>query len=670
LLPNPTAGQGGQQKTPIPKFLSDEGKEVFSDIEDEQAYYGDNACESRAKLLKLMAGEGGQEASQHRARVLLGLGLCEYRKQNFPMSLKRWESTISELNVPSEDAMMQNPSLAPIGLMKQAAAFMTKLEVSQAGTALRRAAEVMDRNLKKALKQIHKQMSGGGQQAPPLEAIIAELPEFGKSGQILPMLLQQVPMLKQELAWSEVVDNALDALDKRIAAVDSSLKPKRIRLDLGKGKSKEGTILYTRALAAGAYVPHDNLAAAQELVSGGAVKAFAEEAEGATKSSTLLKRSKEGSGCKTMTKTCEALAKVADVKSNSFGETRVVVVKGKAVQLDVCTTNANVGIIVAAKAGVKVTVKGEQARELLPKVPIVIDFCREATLESESDAQVLFAQAWHPEFAAVERTTEVRARAKAFKLSEDEVKEVTKIINDNAKKNWDKGAKLWRQDSESLEAIKSALKNEKELEEKAKEEAAEAKRREDEANDEDKKAAIAELEKKRAAKREAAEAAEKKRLERKRQLEEERAKRDPWLKVDEVVQAEANLEDLKAQRRDANAKLEFDLSTSLTKDISKAERDLKKIIKKAKKEYKKAQKAAGGDKAKGAAEDKAADQAEDKAAEKKEDDKLAALKAELAEVKEKKKKAADSDDFKEAKRLKTVEQELSAKIAAQEKAEL
>merc|ERR1712187_25909 len=70
----------------------------------------------------------------------------------------------------------------------------------------------------------------------------------------------------------------------------------------------------------------------------------------------------------------------------------------------------------------------------------------------------------------------------------------------------------------------------------------------------------------------------------------ERAMRDPWLNHPDVKEVEAKIEDYKEQRRDANAKLEFDLSTSLTKDISAAERELKKVTKKARKEYKKLEK--------------------------------------------------------------------------------
>jgi len=396
-------------------------------------------------------------------------------------------------------------------------------------------------------------------------------------------------------------------------------------------------------------------------VSTGTVKAFVSESESLAKSATLLKRSKEGSGCKIMTTTCEKLQKVADAKSNGFGETRVVVVgkdKDKAVSLDTCNTNANIGILVASQAGVRVTVKGQEPRELMPKVPLVFDFCRDASLEAESVSPVLFVQAWHPEFAAVERTTEVRVRSKAFGLSEADVKEVTKVINDNAKKSWDKSAKLWRKDSESYSVVIKALQEEASAEKKKEEEAAEAKRKDDEGNDEERKANLEELEKKRQAKREKQEAAEKKRLEQKKIMEEEKMKRDPWLRAPEVVKAEALIEDFKEQRRDANAKLEFDLSTSLTKDISKAERDLKKIIKKAKKQYKKSQKAGNVGAPETAVEEPPAKG--DTSGE------LAALKAELAEVQEKKKRAAEADNFKEAKGLKKREEELKAKIASQE----
>ena len=84
-----------------------------------------------------------------------------------------------------------------------------------------------------------------------------------------------------------------------------------------------------------------------------------------------------------------------------------------------------------------------------------------------------------------------------------------------------------------------------------------------------------------------AEAAEQKRLARKKQLEDERANREPWLNFPEVVEAESKLQELKDARRDANVKLEFGFASQLTKEFSKAEQDLQKKINKAEKDNKK-----------------------------------------------------------------------------------
>ena len=53
-------------------------------------------------------------------------------------------------------------------------------------------------------------------------------------------------------------------------------------------------------------------------------------------------------------------------------------------------------------------------------------------------------QAWHPEFAAVERTTELRQRAAGFGLAEEEVKAAAKAVNDRAQAAWEKPAKTGR----------------------------------------------------------------------------------------------------------------------------------------------------------------------------------------------------------------------------------
>ena len=50
-------------------------------LRNDDKTFGDLACEYREKLLKAMAGKGDQSASSYRARTLLGLGLCEVRRE-------------------------------------------------------------------------------------------------------------------------------------------------------------------------------------------------------------------------------------------------------------------------------------------------------------------------------------------------------------------------------------------------------------------------------------------------------------------------------------------------------------------------------------------------------------------------------------------------------------
>eukprot|EP00439_Symbiodinium_sp_Y106_P069357 s1667_g11.t3 len=156
LLPAPlvftlASAQGQRpQKMEAPKWLDDDGKDLFNDIENDENPHSDAACESREKLLKAMAGKGDSSASSYRARTLLGCGLCELKKANWVMAKRRLESAISEMNVPSEEMMLKNPDLAPIALTKQAADFMKKFELTQAGTQLRRCREVLERNVKTA----------------------------------------------------------------------------------------------------------------------------------------------------------------------------------------------------------------------------------------------------------------------------------------------------------------------------------------------------------------------------------------------------------------------------------------------------------------------------------------------------------------------------------------
>merc|ERR1712078_214019 len=131
--------------------------------------------------------------------------------------------------------------------------------------------------------------------------------------------------------------------------------------------------------------------------------------------------------------------------------------------------------------------------------------------------------------------------------------------------------------------------------------------------------------------------------------EEERKRRDPWLNCPEVTAMETQLSELKEARRDANAKLEFDYSTQLTKDISAAERNLKKVTKKAKKAFKKG---GGQATASAKAEPAASAEAEEKGSEapSSSDGEAAELKKKIQDVKKKKADAAANDDFKLAKK--------------------
>eukprot|EP00930_Biecheleria_cincta_P003943 TRINITY_DN104849_c0_g1_i1.p1 TRINITY_DN104849_c0_g1~~TRINITY_DN104849_c0_g1_i1.p1 ORF type:complete len:678 (-),score=221.65 TRINITY_DN104849_c0_g1_i1:43-2076(-) len=652
--------QGGRQKMEAPKWLSDEGKDLFSDIEADDNTHGEQACENREKLLKLMAGKGDPGAAEYRARTLLGLGLCELKKENFPMAKKRLDSSISEMNLPSEDFMLQNPSLAPIALTKQAADFLKKYELTQAGTQLRRCRELLDRNVKKILKEVVKQMGQGGQ-APPLEKFVEEIPGMGKTGQFMPSIIKQVPMLRESFGFMEVIEKSLDSLDKKMSSADSSQKDKKLRLDTSKSKGKTGSLLYARAVFTDPVAKADRMSAATELVEGGATKELTTSADAIEKGMTLIKRTKQGSGCKDVAELCSKLSKIADIQTNGFGETRIIVAKDKKQALDACTTNVNIGIVVAAKDGAQLMVSGQDAVDLKAGEPVVYDMCLGADIEAAGKVPVLVAQAWHPEFAAVERTTEIRARSKSFGLSEDDVKSVTKVINDHAKKSWEKNAKKWRAESPGLESIRESMASADKAAAKASEDAEEAKRKEDEANDDERKKALEELEKKRAEKKKREMEAEEKRQRREKMRQEERAKRDPWLNSPIVAEAEKKIEELKEARRDANAKLEFDLSTSLTKDIGAAERALKKAIKKAKKEFKK-----GG----GVAPETEGDKKEKKDTAEKKDKKdgkdsskaTSELKAKLEEVRKKKQAASEAEDFKEAKKLKAEEKELEAKL--------
>jgi hypothetical protein len=576
-----------------PSWMSDAAKDSYDDVKDSSNAYDDKTCEAREKLLNALRTTGTPEVGKFRFVTLKDIGVCEFNKGEYKSAKKRMDSGVAELNLPNDDIMTTNPEFAHIGFFIEAAKFMSKYELTQAATSLRRSREVADRNLKSIMKVVHNNMAQKNPSMPPLEKLVEEISGLGKSGTVMPELSKNVPILKHEFAFAEQIHKAIEDVDKQLATFAPAQKAIRKTLD---SKSKDGSLMYAKGLVSEAIVIADRSMTAMDMTSGGLVKAFKEEAESSDKSVTLLKKGKLGKGCeegKGFDKTCQALVKIADLKSNGFGDTKVVVVKaGKKHDLERCTTNANIGILVAASDGVTVTVADETST-LTAGLPIVVDFCQEASLEASSQAAVLFAQAWHPEFAAVERTSELRARAKSFGLSKEEVKDITKVVNDFAKKNWEKSGKQWRNESPLQEAIWKALREKVEAKKKAEDAADVDKVKAEEEAEEQRKKDLAALEKKRADRTKKQEEAARKKEERRKQMELERANKDPWLNDPSVVEAQKKLDDLKEARRDANAKLEFELSTQLTKEISAAEQALKKITKKAKKAHKKAQK--GGD---------------------------------------------------------------------------
>jgi len=636
--------------------MTDDAKDLWNDISTADKRFDTATCESRESLLKALTGASDPQAGHYRFQVLKEIGMCEFIKGDYVRAKKRLDSGVSELNLPNDDMMTSNQELAPVGLLRQAAGLMTKFKLTEAATALRRSREIADRNVKKMLKMLHKQITGqhGADKVPPLEKLIEEIPGFGQTGQILPELMKQAPILQQELPFMEQIDKAVEELDRQLTVFAPEMKTIRTTLD---SKQRGGSLLYARGLVAEAVSAADRSGAAQEFLEAKGDKTFLKEAEKAEKSVTLLKRTGEGSGCKGkgFDETCEIMSKVADFKSNIFGETRVLVLKaGKQQQLEMCSTNANLAMLVSNQDGVKVTVGKKSTTDLLKGLPVMINFCQEITLDSEKAAVVLFAQAWHPEFAAVERTTELRNRAKGFSVDEDGIKEATKVVNDYAKKNWEKSRKDWLAGSELLETIQTSLTKEASEAAAKAEAAAEAKRKEEMDGDETRTKNLEELQKKRDAKKKKQEEHDAKRLKQKLQREAERANRDPWLNDPAVLEAETNLNNLKEARREANAKLEFDLTADLTKDISTAERTLKKATKVAKKAHKKS-----GGKAAPKVELSEDAKAESKALFTQQ---TAELKQKLEDVKKKKAEAAENEDFAGAKKLKEKQKELEEKL--------
>lgn len=632
----------GVQGQGLPSGFSEKAKDLWGEVsttaaESPKNYLSAETCETRSQLLKALATSTAREAPQVKSMVIQDLGLCELANGEYNKAKKRFESAISEMNAPSEDMLMQNTQFAPLVLQKEAMTHLSKNEPSRAGIALRRCKAVYAREKSTLYKQLAK-----GNKIP-----IEQVPQMiqGMAGKSKAELGQNADQIKQILGAenkinvvTELLDKTTTALLKIVTGDDKAETEKQERLK----KNMAGPFMPLIAMKP--IVDSDHLMFAGKLTE--SIKTMAKELEGVDKHLTLIKRSKEGSGCKTAPESCKVLTGVNDIFTNGFGETRVLALKvGKKQTLDVCETNGNLAVVLPIKGSVSLTV-GSEKKDVEEGTAVAVDFCLSGELKSEKGAHVLFAQAWHPQVAALERTTEIRDRAKRWSLSEDQVKELTKSVNAFAKKDWDKAQKQWAKGSaaESMnEKFQNVAAAKKEAEEKAAEEAKQKEMNEDE----DRKKGLEELEKKRAEKKKKEAEKEKKRVERDEKRKEEEMKKDPWLR-DPVVQAvKEKLEELKEARRDANAKLEFDLTTQLTKEITAQERLVKKMINKGKKAHKKGKtlKDEGygldGVKAEGGEKEAAADEKEDAGSATSGDDApkdAAAIEAKLKEIEAKKKK--------------------------------
>jgi hypothetical protein len=634
-----------------PKWVPSAARDLFGELDEivgasKAAAFGEEACDTRTKLMKALGPVTGPEKGQIMMDILSNLGFCELKDGKINAAMRRFQSAISELNAPNEDMLMQNMQTAPVLLMKEACTHLNKQAASRAAVEFRRTRTIYIREKAKMLKNVAKQ-----NKVPPeqMENFVSNVMEKAKGGgQEAQQVKGLVKMINTFDATIENIENSLSGIQEKVAGDDAG-KQKRKRLMSGSGP-------FVPALLMEGLIEAENLAAAESLQEKAA--AIAKEVKEAKLTSTakLIKRSKDAADCGKLPETCAAAKEVPDLATNGFGETRVLQLKsGKSQALDLCDTNANVLVLLPLDSGVSVKFDAGGEQALIAETAVVVDHCLPLSLKASDGAAVLAAQVWHPEFATIERTTEARDRASKWSFKEDEVKKLTADINAHGKKGWEKVIKKWmagpvtQRLTDKLDAVLAA---EREAKDKAAKDAEEKAKNEDE----DRKKALEELEDKRKKKAAAQEAKEQARLANKKRMDEERAKKDPWLLDPAVIEAEKRLDELKEERRDANAKLEFDLTKQLTQDINAQERLITKTIKKARKAWKKGKTL--GD-AKPMDDDKPKDEAAGGAA-----SELAAAEKKLAELKKKKDKAAADENYKLAKQLKKEQEELEKEVNA------
>jgi len=638
----------------LPSGFPDAAKDLWGELHDvvaegTSAFVAPETCDLRLKLFKELAKASSKEAPQVKAMILREIGLCDLHNEKYDQAKKRFVSAISEFNVPSEEMLMKDKKSVTFVLLRDAAVFIEKGEASKAATALRRFKAIEVREKQDFLNSFAKQ-----NKIPPeaMEKVLQDLKAEKGKGEQAQNAKQVIKIINQIDGESELADTLVNRIEEAFRGDDSAAKDKASRLR----NSLSGP--FAGGVATNPTAPGEDLAASSTILINADKIVKEVEAAKPEKHLTLIKRTKDGSGCKTLPETCGILKELTDIRTNGFGETRLLSLKaGKPQTLDSCETNANVALLIPIDVAVSVTVGGE-TEEVEPLSAIVVDHCLPGNVLAEQPAKVLWAQAWHPQYASLERTTEIRSRGKKWGLSEDEIKEVTKLVNNAAKKEWESAVSVWLEGAAAQTAHERwAAKMEATKE--AAEEAKRAKEESDMAADEERKRGLEALEKKREAKKAEEEAKEKKRKELEQRRRDEEAKKDPWLRDPVVIAAKEKLEELKEARRDANAKLEFDLTTSLTKEISAQERAVEKLIKKAKKAHKKGKTLADE---KPSSKGSEAESDESATSGSGGEDEVAKLKAELKEVEAAKAKAAAAEDFAEAKKLKKRQTELTEKL--------
>lgn len=640
-----------------PSWVPSSARDMFGELDDvagtsKDAAFGEEACDIRVKLMKAMGPVTGPEKGNIMMQVLNDLGHCDLKAGKVTSALRRFQSAISELNAPNEDMLMQNTQTAPVVLLRQACDYLQKKSVSRAALELRRVRTIFQRERVKLLKNVAKQNKvPDGQMDAFIENIMEKAKAGGKDAQQVKGLVKVINSFD---AMAQNVENQIKEIETTVGGEGKAASERRKRLSMGSGPFLPGILMEPQIEA-------ENLVVAEALAE--KATSIAKEVNEAklTSTASLIKRSKEASGCKDLPETCEVVKGLPDLSTNGFGETRVLALKkGKNQVLDMCETNGNVLILLPTTSGLKLIIDGGEPQELEAASVTVADHCLPLSLQADEAASVLLAQVWHPEVATIERTTEARERGPSkWGLNADQVKKLAGDINAHGKKGWETVVKKW-QSGPVFSRLQTKLNEAADAARVAKDAAEAAAAAKAMSEDETRQANLAELERKRAQKKAAAEEKEKKRLEAKRLMEEERAKKDPWLNDPVVLEEERKLVELKDARRDASAKLEFDVTQQLTKDINAQERLVAKTIKKAKKAHKKGKKL-GDDSAASSKEDKKEEAADEGSSVKKD---LAAAEKKLADIKKQKAKAAEDENFKLAKKLKKDQEDLEKEVNA------